>query len=221
MAPLSAGASARVGTRTLDEPGESATLGSFENDPEVHVHPQWRLILPKETNGTYEVSFRLSATGFTDSPVYTVLITNEEPLLTPTATAELTATEVEEATPTPTEQVEATPTATEEGERTPTATEQPTAAFTATATVTSTATGEPTSNAASAATASPTGTEAPPVCPGDCDGNGVVAINELIRAVVLASSSGTAGCAAADGNGDRAIAINELIRAVRSALEGC
>jgi len=202
-APISAGASVRVGGRNLDEAGETATLGSFENDPEAHVHPEWRLLLPNGVIGEYQVSFRLSATGFTDSPIYTLLITNAEASPTPTATATTSVTESPSATPTTTDPATATPTATSN------ATDPPTPSVTATPSATATA------------SATPTHTSAAPACPGDCDGNGVVSIAELVRAVGLASRGGTVGCAAADVDGNGSISIDELIRAVRSALEGC
>jgi len=212
--PISEDASVRLVGRTIDEPGESATLGSFENDPEAHVHPEWRLLLPDDTFGDFQVSFSLSAEGFTDSPVYTLLITNVEPANTPTATAtasvgEPTATEIPTvaATATPTEPEP--PTATPPPNHTPTATEDPTPVATATAT--------PEDTATPAATATPSS----PSCPGDCDGDDEVSIAELIRAVGLAGMGTADGCAAADVNGNGQIEINELIRAVRSALDGC
>ncbi|MDX2170669.1 MAG: PQQ-dependent sugar dehydrogenase [Deltaproteobacteria bacterium] len=59
-------------------------------------------------------------------------------------------------------------------------------------------------------------------CPGDCDGDGTVAIAELVRAVDLALDGGTlAACAAADGNGDDQLTVDELIDAVGAALDGC
>ncbi len=210
--PISDDASVRLVGRTLDEPGESATLGSFENDPEAHVHPEWRLLLPDDTFGDFQVSFSLSAEGFSDSPVYTLLITNREPASTPTATAtasvgEPTATEVSTATATASPTEPEPPTATPPPSHTATATEEPTSVATATAEDTATL----------AATATP----APPSCPGDCDGDDEVSIAELIRAVGLAGMGTAEGCAAADVNGNGQIEINELIRAVRSALDGC
>lgn len=60
------------------------------------------------------------------------------------------------------------------------------------------------------------------VCPGDCDGNGVVSIAELIRAVNIAlGSADIETCRAADRDGNGSVAINELITAVNSALFGC
>lgn len=68
----------------------------------------------------------------------------------------------------------------------------------------------------------PTFTTAGAACAGDCDGNGVVSIAELIRAVNIAlGESGAANCRAADENGDERVTIAELIRAVGSALRGC
>lgn len=59
-------------------------------------------------------------------------------------------------------------------------------------------------------------------CTGDCDGDGTVAINELVAAVGVALGRSTIdACAAADLDGDGSVAINELIAAVRNALQGC
>ncbi|MBX3027371.1 hypothetical protein KF840_20930 [bacterium] len=62
----------------------------------------------------------------------------------------------------------------------------------------------------------------PPACPGDCDGNRTVAINELIVGVNIALGSASIdACRAFDSNGDGAVAINELITGVNAALGGC
>ena len=59
-------------------------------------------------------------------------------------------------------------------------------------------------------------------CPGDCDSDGTVAINELVVGVEIAlGSAGINRCAAADGDGDGEVAIQELIAAVDAALSGC
>jgi len=59
-------------------------------------------------------------------------------------------------------------------------------------------------------------------CNGDCDGDGMVAINELISAVNVALGDASLDtCPAADVDGDARVAINELIAAVRNALLGC
>jgi len=63
--------------------------------------------------------------------------------------------------------------------------------------------------------------EAPP-CAGDCDGDGGVTIDELIRGVELALRDGsTVGCAALDADGDDRVVVAELIAAVAAALNGC
>ncbi len=61
-----------------------------------------------------------------------------------------------------------------------------------------------------------------PICAGDCDGDGLVSIGELIRAVSIAlGENATDLCPAIDGDRDRAVAISELIAAVRNALASC
>jgi N-acetylneuraminic acid mutarotase len=60
------------------------------------------------------------------------------------------------------------------------------------------------------------------VCAGDCDGDGVVAINELVLGVSIALGALAAeACAAVDGDGDGAVTIDELIAAVDRGLSGC
>ena len=60
------------------------------------------------------------------------------------------------------------------------------------------------------------------VCVGDCNGDGMVAINELITGVNIAlGSSAVTACPSFDTNSDGAVAINELIAAVNAALGGC
>lgn len=59
-------------------------------------------------------------------------------------------------------------------------------------------------------------------CPGDCDGNGVVSIDEMIRGVIIASGGlAVASCPEFDVNGDGMVSVSELVGAVRRALEGC
>jgi len=70
-------------------------------------------------------------------------------------------------------------------------------------------------------TASPTPTPTATVAtsrPGDCDGDGMVTIDELIVAVRLALGETTPACGAADSNGDGRVGIDDLIRAVSAAL---
>jgi hypothetical protein len=61
-----------------------------------------------------------------------------------------------------------------------------------------------------------------PLCVGDCDGNGEVVVNELVKAVNIAlGATERCECLAADGNRDREVTVDELVTAVRKALEGC
>lgn len=68
-------------------------------------------------------------------------------------------------------------------------------------------------------------TAAPPaagLCPGDCNGDGGVTVEELVTAVNLALDGEGAGeCDAADADGDGAIGVDELVAAVGSSLLGC
>lgn len=59
-------------------------------------------------------------------------------------------------------------------------------------------------------------------CVGDCNGNCVVTVDELIIMVNIAlDDNGTARCVAGDVNGDGHITINEIIAAVNNALTEC
>ena len=80
----------------------------------------------------------------------------------------------------------------------------------------------PTESPTATATEVPTNTPIAGSCAGDCDGNGITSINELIRAVNIALAlQPVSACTAADLNDDGLVSINELISAVRAALEGC
>ena len=68
----------------------------------------------------------------------------------------------------------------------------------------------------------PVPTPTPVRCAGDCDGDGAVAIAELITGVNLAlDGAAPAACPAFDRNADGAVDISELIAAVANALSGC
>ena len=59
-------------------------------------------------------------------------------------------------------------------------------------------------------------------CAGDCSGDRLVNVSELIRAVNIALGTlPLSDCLAADRDGDGTIAISELIASVNSALQGC
>ncbi len=137
-----------------------------------------------------------------------LLVDPDAPL--PTATATPTATPTLTATPTVSATRTATPSAT------PTAT--------ATATPTETATPVPTATPSATPTLSPSPTpSATPVpCTGNCNGDDMVSINELIVAVNISSGSAPASaCPAADRNRSGTVTIDELIAAVNNAANGC
>jgi hypothetical protein len=59
-------------------------------------------------------------------------------------------------------------------------------------------------------------------CVGDCDHNGKVAVNELVRGVNIALSTATLdGCPEFNCNGSGHVTVDCLVRAVNSALRGC
>jgi len=61
-----------------------------------------------------------------------------------------------------------------------------------------------------------------PLCPGDCDGDGMPVISELIRCVNLALDGGAVdACPACDPDGSGSVGINDLIQAVNASLQGC
>jgi Tol biopolymer transport system component len=74
----------------------------------------------------------------------------------------------------------------------------------------------------------PTPTPTAMVCVGDCNGDGQVSIDDLIRMVNIAlglaplcPNDVNGGCLAGDANCDCTITVDEIIRAVRNALNGC
>jgi hypothetical protein len=59
-------------------------------------------------------------------------------------------------------------------------------------------------------------------CPGDCNGNGQVIVNELVLAVNIALGERPVdACRPVDCNADGQARVDELVRAVQSALIGC
>ncbi|MBX3027745.1 hypothetical protein KF840_22855 [bacterium] len=144
---------------------------------------------------------------------------------TPSASALASVTTSPTASVTPT----ATPTATGEATTPPSA--MPTASQTASPTPTPVASGSPTSPASPAASAtvtgSPTATASPgetPLagCAGDCNENGVVTVDELVRGVNIALGSlDIAACPPFDDNGNGVVTVDELVRGVNNALTGC
>lgn len=71
-------------------------------------------------------------------------------------------------------------------------------------------------------TPTPTSTGPPSGCVGDCDGDGVVGIDELLRCVNIAINIQPLGlCPACDRDTSGAVSIDELVRAIGNALNGC
>lgn len=63
---------------------------------------------------------------------------------------------------------------------------------------------------------------AAPTCPGDCDGNDRVSIDELVLGVNMAlGNAGVETCDRFDANTDTVVTIDELVLAVDKALHGC
>jgi pseudomonalisin len=59
-------------------------------------------------------------------------------------------------------------------------------------------------------------------CPGDCDGNGTVTVDEILTAVNIAlGTQAVSPCEAADTNSDGMVTVDELLQAVNRALNGC
>lgn len=138
-----------------------------------------------------------------------------------TATATASATETSSATVTPTASDSATPTGTPPATATFSAAPAPSDTVTDTPSPSPGATATATATAAAAATSTPAPT-AVVSCAGDCDGNGAVSIDELLRAVGIALAVQPAGsCDAADPGRDGVVTIDELVRAVNNSLDGC
>jgi hypothetical protein len=72
-----------------------------------------------------------------------------------------------------------------------------------------------------AATPAPTATAGPTPCPGDCNGDGAVTIDELVREIESALDQSPAADCNADLDASGAITINEMVVAVAAALAGC
>ena len=60
------------------------------------------------------------------------------------------------------------------------------------------------------------------LCAGDCNGDGLVGVDEVVRYVTLALGTNQYRvCPPGDVNGDRSVTVDELLQAVGSTLEGC
>lgn len=167
--------------------------------PNVGALEDWALLIAPEASPTPTLTP-------TDTPTITPTVSptstsSRTPTVTPTATSTVTGT------PPPT----ATPTVTPTG---PTPTEP---MPTDTATVTPTG---PTATSTVTPTSTPTPDNLP--CVGDCDGDGVISVGELVRGVSIALGlTDLDSCPEFDRNGDDAVGIDELVLAVGGSLHGC
>jgi YVTN family beta-propeller protein len=68
----------------------------------------------------------------------------------------------------------------------------------------------------------PNGCATAPECAGDCNSDQQVAVDEIVRVVLLALGQLDAhSCPSADANGDGPVNVSDAILAVRATLEGC
>ena len=59
-------------------------------------------------------------------------------------------------------------------------------------------------------------------CAGDCNGDGMVTVDELLTAVNIGLGSTPASqCPSVDANGDGEVTVDEIIQAANRALNGC
>lgn len=154
---------------------------------------------------------------------------------TPPSTATHSATATNSATSAPDATGTASPTRTDTTTATPTPTSTLPSTATHSATATNTATPNATGTASSTATASvpAAGTEtttptpsptvtAGPACTADCNDDGWITIDELIRAIHIALGTESVGtCPSADPDDNGMVTIAELTASVNLALNGC
>ena len=58
-------------------------------------------------------------------------------------------------------------------------------------------------------------------CVGDCDGDGMVTVDEILKMVSIALGAPVDDCPAGDRDGDGEITVDEVLTAVTNALDGC
>jgi CSLREA domain-containing protein len=81
---------------------------------------------------------------------------------------------------------------------------------------------EPAPTATASATPTPTPRATATLCVGDCNGDGIVTVNEIILMVDIALGYLPASaCTAGDADHDGSVTISEIVAAVNSALNGC
>ena len=91
LTALDPGVSLKVESALLDTVGASALIG---NSPNMHLHPEWRLLLPEGARGEYHLAFRFhtSARTYGDSTPYTFTIATDAPAVDPCAGGTTTTT---------------------------------------------------------------------------------------------------------------------------------
>ncbi len=61
-----------------------------------------------------------------------------------------------------------------------------------------------------------------PTCTGDCSGDSVVTVDEIVTMVNIAlGTADISSCEAGDANADGQITVDEILTAVNNALNGC
>jgi hypothetical protein len=75
-----------VSGKELRDPGDKVQIGS-QGMPYLHIDVAWTLTLPSGVTGYYQVSFRITASGYGQSPVYTDTVTNIVQVTTTTTVA--------------------------------------------------------------------------------------------------------------------------------------
>ena len=83
----------------LKKAGNKAVVGTM---PYLHQHPEWTLTVPEGVFGEYHLSFKVTASGFGASPVYTATLTNVAPPTTSTTSTSSSTTSVSTSTVTST-----------------------------------------------------------------------------------------------------------------------
>jgi len=85
-----------------------------------------------------------------------------------------------------------------------------------------TLTPSPTLTASLTPSTSLTSTPRPTPCPGDCNTDGTVTVDELIKGVNIALGTlQLSECMSFDASGDRIVTVDEIVKAVQAALSGC
>jgi len=85
---IEAPVSFKLGADVIDDPGQSVVIGS---SPSLHMHGEWRLLLPDGEVGAFTLTYRLTSTSpaYTASPEYTFHLTNDPAFVPPSTTTTL------------------------------------------------------------------------------------------------------------------------------------